>query len=70
MALDFILDGGRGHMCAIVNGCYELVPIPDPAMGPRKVDVATMYNVDRYRPLYGDKRHYPIFLTRVEPPPG
>jgi len=57
-------------MSAIVNGCYELVSIPDPAMGPRKVDVATMYNVDRYRPLYGDKRHWPIFLTRVGPPPG
>jgi 6-phosphofructokinase 1 len=71
MALDAILDGGHGRMAAIVNGCYELVPIPDPAMGPRKVDVPTMYNVDRYRPLYGDKRHWPIFLTRVpSAPPG
>ena len=70
MALDAILDGGHGQMSAVVNGCYELVPIPDPALGPRKVDVATMYNVDRYRPLYGDKRHWPIFLTRVGPQPG
>ena len=69
MALDAILDGMHGQMCAIVNGCYELVPIPDPSLGPRKVDVATMYNVDRYRPLYGDKRHWPIFLTRVGPAP-
>jgi hypothetical protein len=29
-----------------------------------------MYNVDRYRPLYGDKRHWPVFLTRVGPPTG
>ena len=69
MALDAILDGAHGRMSAIVNGCYELVPLPDPALGPRKVDVATMYNVDRYRPLYGNKRHWPIFLTRVAPPP-
>jgi len=70
MALDALLDGAHGTMAAIVNGCYELVPIPDPALGPRKVDVATMYNTDRYRPLYGNKRHLPIFLSRVVPPAG
>jgi 6-phosphofructokinase len=70
LALDALLDGVHGQMCAIVDGCYELVPIPDPAKGPRRVDVATMYNVDRYRPLYGNKRHWPIFLTRVPPPAG
>jgi len=68
MALDALLDGVHGQMSALVNGCYELVPLPDPAMGPRKVDVATMYNVDRYRPLYGNKRHHPLFLNRVTPP--
>jgi 6-phosphofructokinase 1 len=70
LALDALLDGAHGLMSAIVNGCYELVPIPDPALGPRKVDVSTMYNTERYRPLYGNKRHLPVFLTRVAPPPG
>jgi len=70
LALDAILDGVHGQMCAIVDGCYDMVPIPDPAKGPRRVDVSTMYNVDRYRPLYGNKRHWPIFLTRVGPPAG
>ena len=70
LALDALLDGAHGLMSAVVNGCYELVPIPDPALGPRKVDVATMYNTDRYRPLYGNKRHLPIFLARVEPTAG
>jgi len=65
-----LLDGAHGLMSAIVNGCYELVPIPDPALGPRTVDVSTMYNTERYRPLYGNKRHLPVFLTRVAPPPG
>ena len=71
MALDALLDGAAAaDVGAVVNGCYELVPIPDPALGPRKVDVATMYNTDRYRPLYGNKRDLPIFLARVEPPAG
>jgi 6-phosphofructokinase 1 len=29
------------------------------------VDVASMYNTDRYRPLYADKRGLPIFLARL-----
>ena len=28
-------------MAALVNGCYAMVPIPDPSLGPRHVDVAT-----------------------------
>ena len=41
-------------MAAIVGGCYTLAPIPDPALGPRKIDVATMYNTDRYRRNLGN----------------
>jgi 6-phosphofructokinase len=65
MALDCILDNKSGVMTAIVNGCYELSDIPDPMLGPRKVDVATMYNTDRYRPNYDHKLGLPIFLTRA-----
>jgi 6-phosphofructokinase 1 len=68
MALDAILEGRHGVMSAIVDGRYELVPIPDPGLGPRRVDVASMYNTDRYRPLYANKRGLPIFLSRVAPP--
>jgi hypothetical protein len=32
-----MLDGKTGLMSALVNGRYELVPIPDPKLGPRKV---------------------------------
>ncbi|HEU4383369.1 MAG TPA: 6-phosphofructokinase [Anaeromyxobacteraceae bacterium] len=64
MALDALLEGRRGLMSAMVNGCYQLVPIPDPSLGPRTVDVERMYNTERYRPLYGDKRGLPVFLTR------
>jgi 6-phosphofructokinase 1 len=65
MALDAVLVGQSGVMTAIVDGCYDLVPIPDPKLGPRRVDVASMYNTDRYRPLYADKRGMPIFLSRA-----
>jgi hypothetical protein len=40
MAYDAMLDGKTGLMSALVKGCYELVPIPDPKLGPRKLDVA------------------------------
>ena len=49
----------------LVNGCYDLVPIPDPKLGPRKVDLLTMYNTERYRPIYANKRGLPIFLNRT-----
>ena len=52
MAYDAILDGKTGLMTALVEGCYELAPIPDPKLGPRKVDVVTAYNTERYRPMY------------------
>jgi ATP-dependent phosphofructokinase / diphosphate-dependent phosphofructokinase len=65
MALETVLDGRTGLMAALVGGCYTMVPIPDPKLGPRKVDVASMYNTDRYRPSYAHKYGMPIFLTRV-----
>ncbi len=65
MALDALLEGKSGLMSALVNGQYDMVPIPDPKLGPRKVDVATMYNTERYRPIYANKRGLPVFLNRA-----
>ncbi len=65
MALDCVLDGKSGLMAALVSGKYQMAPIPDPALGPRKVDVATMYNTVRYRPNYANKTGLPIFLTQA-----
>jgi 6-phosphofructokinase 1 len=65
LAYDAILAGKSGLMSALVEGRYDLVPIPDPKLGPRKLDVATTYNVERYRPIYSDKRGLPIFLNRA-----
>jgi 6-phosphofructokinase 1 len=41
-----------------------MTKIPDPKLGPRHVDVDTMYNKERYRPDYSNKEGLPIFLTR------
>ncbi|MGH9645958.1 MAG: 6-phosphofructokinase [Bryobacteraceae bacterium] len=65
LAMDAMLAGKSGVMAALVDGAYALAPIPDPALGPRKVDIETMYNTDRYRPKYANKLGLPIFLTRA-----
>ncbi len=65
MAMDAIEAGKHGIMTAIHDGCYGLQPIPDPKLGPRHVEVATMYNTERYRPTYDQKLGLPIFLTRA-----
>ena len=65
MAMDCIDAGQHGLMMAIVHGCYATAPIPDAKLGPRQVDVETMYNTERYRPNYAHKLGIPIFLTRA-----
>jgi ATP-dependent phosphofructokinase / diphosphate-dependent phosphofructokinase len=65
MALEAMLNGQSGVMAAISHGCYGMVPIPDPKLGARRVDLASMYNTDRYRPSYANKLGIPIFLTKA-----
>ena len=57
---------GRGMMTGIVNGCFQMVEIPDPKFGPRTVDLPSMYNTDRYRPIYSGKAGFPVFLARAK----
>jgi 6-phosphofructokinase 1 len=65
MAYDAVLEGKTGLMSALVEGRYDLVPIPDPTLGPRTLDVASTYNTERFRPIYAHKRGLPIFLNRA-----
>ena len=64
MAFDAVLRGKSGLMAAIQEGRYTMAKIPDPKLGPRHIDVQTMYNTDRYRPIYDNKEGLPIFLTK------
>jgi 6-phosphofructokinase 1 len=65
MAYDAIVKGKHGLMAAIAGGKFAMVPIPDPKLGPRKVEIETMFNVDRYRPSYTSKEGLPVFLTHL-----
>jgi 6-phosphofructokinase len=62
MALEAAREGKTGLMAAVSQGCYAMVPIPDPKLGPRRIDVDAMYNKDRYRPKYASKVGFPVFL--------
>jgi 6-phosphofructokinase 1 len=62
IAVDLIRDGGvHGRMMAIVDGKYTHVPIPEPG-NPRKVDVETMYDPNRFRPQYHNRLGRPLLL--------
>ena len=63
IGMDLIGDRVSGKMTAIQSGKYAAADIPAHTAGPRQVDVATMYNVNRYRPNYSHKLGLPLFLT-------
>jgi 6-phosphofructokinase len=63
VAMDLIRAGKKGRMIAVQGGRYTDVPIPDPAGGPRRVDLERMYNAARFRPRYSDKDGLPLLLT-------
>jgi len=62
LALDFVAANTFGRMVAVRQGRYAEAPLPDPALGPRTVDVAKLYNTKRYRPHYTGKLGDPLFL--------
>ena len=63
IAVDLIHDGVSGRMCAIQNGTFVHTTLPDPKIGPRRVDVARLYNAERFRPQYAGRLGSSIFLT-------
>ena len=65
IALDLIRDGLTGRMVGIQNGCYAHTSLPDSSSGSRKVDVASLYNTDRYRPKYTHKLGAPLLFSHV-----
>lgn len=63
IALDLVASGTTGRMVAIRGGSYTHTVIPDPSLGPRTVNVAQLYNTDRYRPNYAAKLGAPLLLS-------
>jgi len=66
VAMDLVESGTTGRMVAIQDGKYAHAPLPDPALGPRKVDVPVMYNAERFRPRYDGKLGDPMLLVGLD----
>src|SRR5712691_3766429 len=66
VAMDLIRDGVTGKMVAIRDGKYAYTTLPEPGLGPRKVDVRDMYDEDRFRPRYTGKVGDPLLLVGLE----
>ena len=62
VAMDLVRDAVRGRLIAVQDGKYTHAPLPDPSLGPRRVDVARMYNLERFRPHYSGKLGVPLLL--------
>jgi ATP-dependent phosphofructokinase / diphosphate-dependent phosphofructokinase len=62
VAMELVAEGRTGQMTAIRDGRYGYCPIPEP--GARTIDVPLFYNVDRYRPNYGNRLGLPVLLTQ------
>lgn len=65
LALDLIGGNIFGRMVAVRDGRYAHSPVPDPALGPRKVEIDKHYNTERYRPRYSGKLSDPLFLISI-----
>ena len=66
VAMDMVDAGTTGRMVAIQDGKYAVAGLPDPGLGPRKVDVPVMYNAQRFRPRYEGKLGDPMLLVGLD----
>jgi 6-phosphofructokinase len=66
VAMDLVEAGTTGRMVAIQDGKYAHTTLPDPTLGPRKVDVPVMYNAHRFRPRYDGKLGDPMLLVGLD----
>jgi 6-phosphofructokinase 1 len=66
IAMDLVESGVTGQMMAIQDGKYAHTALPDPALGPRHVDVPALYNVERFRPRYDGKLGDPMLLVGLD----
>lgn len=66
VAVDLIREEVYGRLTAVRDGKYTHVPLPDPKLGARTLDIPKMYNVTRYRPHYAGRLGSPLLLSTVE----
>ena len=66
VAVDLIRGEVYGRLTAVRDGKYTHVPLPDPKLGARTLDIPRMYNATRYRPHYAGRLGSPLLLSTVE----
>ncbi|MFY9554258.1 MAG: 6-phosphofructokinase [Blastocatellia bacterium] len=62
MAMDLILEGVSGRMCALREGTYTHVPISTITSGLKRVDVDELYDTENYLPKVRRVLGKPMFL--------
>ena len=62
MALDLIMRGKSGRMCALRDGVYTHIPLSDTKKGLKRVDVEELYDKNEYRPKIWHVLGKPMFL--------
>lgn len=62
MAMDLILEGVSGRMCALREGTYTNVPISTITSGLKRVDVDELYDTEAYLPKVRRVLGKPMFL--------
>ncbi len=65
IAVDLIAEGTTGRMVAIRDGKYAESPLPEQALGARRIDIDSMYNLERLRPRYDSRLGMPLLLGRA-----
>jgi 6-phosphofructokinase len=63
IAVDLIRDNVTGRMIGIQEGRYSHTDLPDTSLGPRKVNIQKLYNIERYRPNYTSKVGEPLLFS-------
>jgi ATP-dependent phosphofructokinase / diphosphate-dependent phosphofructokinase len=66
VAMDMVEEGVTGRMIALQDGKYAHAELPDPDLGPRRINVPDLYNVDRFRPRYDGKLGDPMLLVGLD----
>jgi 6-phosphofructokinase 1 len=62
LAIDLIDQGLTGKLVALQNGCYTATDISAVTGGAKRVDVASLYDADEYRPDIRKVSEKPMFL--------
>ena len=67
IAMDLIGEGVSGRMVAIRGGKYTHSPLPGADDHARSIDVPSMYNTERFRPVYTSRMGWPMILGEPVP---